>query len=241
MGRTITNGLKALMLLVNGALGIYATIRCPLDSVLKTDLIFAVSAVTAIVIFLIVLSSIFEQRDRVREKSEHEKLNRMVAELHERIVPTKSCQTDISTSATEITNEPIAGEGHTVQSPQLADGKGVVRNIADEVRDGRPFARFKFENITSLRAAGLRLAQLYRTFANESVDLNETSNGKYMIKFWECFPFGELDAIKLRLKNILGFEVSSAALELPSQPIAVNRLAAHLEKESLKIPDDVPL
>lgn len=188
----------------------------------KTHYVAIVSLIAAVAIIALIAFAFMDHFERRRDKKERQRLNMMVAEMHE-------AQTSKSDSK---------------RSGQIGQAVGMVVNptIAESVKNGDVFTRFHRENITLLRTAGLRLAKLYRDFAARPVDKGEISSGKYMTDFWEQFPFGELDAIKERLSGILGvFNVASAAEELPSQPDRIKKLAKNLENEALKIREDVPL
>jgi hypothetical protein len=242
MGRTLAFIASGVLTLLDGALGIYATIWPPTDDASKANFLDALVAVTLLAIAALVAFVIFENKERKTDKTDREKHNRMLAELHADKFQ-KTATVSLNASAVIATPQPdnITGEGHGTQPPQTGTATGTVRNIADEVKAGNPLARFEWENVTSLRAAGLRLAKLYRDFADKPVDREEIKTGNYLSNFWAEFPFGELAALKDRMTNILGFEVASAAEELPSEPDRIKKLAKHLQNEALKIADDVPL
>ena len=112
----------------------------------------------------------------------------------------------------------------------------------DGSRTRRKNARINLTDATMRRPAitaaaiGARMAPAIATTHRISSAMVLT-----LTNFWAEFPFGELAALKDRLRDILRFDVTSAAEELPGTPERIKRLAKRLEGEALKIPQDVPL
>lgn len=200
------------------------TTAFPLDSSAtsaeRTHYISIVSTIAVTAILFLIVFAILDDRERGKDKADLRESHRLVAEMHAKIV---------------------AFEGQN-KGAQKSVAYGTVRNpsIAESVKNGDCFTRFKRENVTSLRQAAQVLAKGYRDFA-------ATVKGGYdgdavLQTFWADYPFGELSAMKDRLKTILGqFNVTSGTEWLPTSPENIVKLANDLEKEAVKVPSDILL
>ncbi len=240
MLRTIAFISQGILVAILGALGVLATSRSagvkmtPAEAAVQAHTSDGIIAITLLIIVATTVFGILDYFDRKRDRAERETSNRHIAEIHAKHYPQE-------TEPLEHQPIPVEAQGRVIQAPQTVAATAIVKNIADEVRAGRPMTRFELAKINSLRGAGLHLAKLYRDFASRAIDRAAIKSGTYLTDFWQQFPFGELDAIKERMENILGFEVASPAEELPFEPANIKRLAKQLQKEALKIPGDVPL
>jgi hypothetical protein len=222
---------------VSAFLALYLAVLPPADSAAKQKFIYAAVVLCIVAILASATFFICEFfRDRRRADADRRRdalLQEVVGKLEIQIVPPLAVSKGIvlgpGTRGLVADNDITADVG-------IEAGEDVLL-AAQRNRIKAPTASARSAP-SSLRGVALALAKRYRDFANT---YSGVEGDDLLSVFWKSNPFQELNAVKKRLENVLGWNsVVSSVDRLPNSIANIQKIADNLEKEALRVKEDVP-